>query len=1017
MAQSSQEPDSKKRRWDEIQISDRCISDIINLLGPDDLRNLFYALDLPSRVIDKAEIKAGTSDVDLKARRVLETWRQRNGQQATQERVLCALEECGNKDARERLEDKWRMKGGSCQFDLEDCKNELIKFYKHQMGKVQLLPWCDESRDMDEIYVSLELEEKKGRDTTLLQHNEDLVTLTTTQGLPASRVLVKGVAGSGKSTLLAKLAYSWAQQKSDSPLFRFDLVFTIALREVHRDSRPSLVDAIFNQILAEATTISKEKLQTFIEKHPSNVIILLDGFDEYGHDTFNTDKENDIDKIVHFHVLRDCRVILSTRPHKQLGKYQSHYVSVNLTGFSPDNVTLYMKKVLKGNTEMVEGLSNRLTESEILTSLSTIPVILMLMCLLWEDEQKLPDTQSELYQEFALYLWRNYCIKQDKQDNDTEFNKAISELGQTAFAGLCPEGNFSQSQFELGCQTGLLTRERLRSKLHMISHVTFLHKSFQEYCAAKYWASLFDTNPDQFQSILKQIRTWDVLLSKLELLKFCCGLVNKAGKMNVIHHAIHVFQCSVSMADTHCAQVGYYREKEIELSPILNLLYESQITPSDDNSSSRLQTNLQYEHVSADYTMLSAEDQQQSPKVMLFPDQAVISLFSQGILEVYGKPPKTMSIFHNFVKSAHGLSLLAIIKSVRFREYPVASLDIITDTLKCMPDVQEVNIHFDNTDSQALPVEQSKCLGEKLSTLPKCTKIAISPSDVNNRHLSVHAIVHALSLYPYCPHYIHIKFSIVTFNITHMAHLLSKTNMLKTLILLSNEMHPGDVMSILDAIQSKLEHLILSDNHVAEAIGHIGHIMTPHLQTLDLESASLKEDHITLLSEFLPKASNLESLDLSRNNIGMAIVPLAHQLQYCTKLSSLDLLSAHIPDQGIIELANRFTFMSNLACLGIRGNDIGNGGVHVVFKDLYRLTKLETLWIDATIDNQCSDLVKDCLWAIGETIPDTGSHKIIIRNDSKVQLLIKATHKQHNKQMLASIVYDFFKTYNNEPEC
>ncbi|XP_072014910.1 uncharacterized protein [Amphiura filiformis] len=881
------------------------------------------------------------------------------------------------------------------------------------MGTVQLLPWCDDTREMDDIYVSLELE-KRGCGSSMLKSNEDLVTLKL-NNKPATRVLVKGVAGSGKSTLLAKLAYNWAQQKCDSPLSSFDLVFILSLREVQR--RQGLIDAIFQQILAKDTKVSVDELQKFIEDHPSKVLILLDGFDEYIYDVARL---SGIDGILHYEVLRDCHVIVSTRPHKHFRQHQSCHVSVNLTGFSPENVKLYMKKFFKGNTEMVDGLSNRLKESEILTSLSNIPVILMLMCLLWEDEQKLPDTQSELYQDFALYLWRKYCIKQGKQaedDSDAEFKKAISELGQIAFEGLCPKGNIkeeklvfsekdfseisqTQSLFDLGCETGLLTRERLRSKLNMISHVTFLHKSFQEYCAAKYWASLFDTDSDQFQSILKQICTWDVLLSKIELLKLCCGLVDKAGRIDIIHHAIHVFECSAYMDDTDCVQVGSFG-KEIELSPILNLLYESQITPSDD-SSSRLQTNrpIQYEHASADNTctMLSTEDQQQSSKVMLSLDRALKSLFSKLKLVVYGYDPQTLSIFHKFVKSAYGLSSLAKIKSVRF-DHPTtaSSLDVITDALQCMPDVQEIGMHNKVLRSdhrwsdKVLPgIEQSmKRLGEKLSTLPKCTTITIwhTSGMIETR---IDDIVHGLSL---SSHYTHIKFICVRFNSTYMAQLLSKTNLLKTLDLHNNAMLPGDVMSILDAIQSNIEHLTLGFNHVAEAIGHIGHIMTPHLQTLDLIRAILKEDHITVLSEFLPKAPNLESLDLSLNSVGMAIVPLAQQLRYCTRLSRLELYYAHITDKGIIELAKRFAFMSNLSSLNIGSNEIVNSGIHAVFKHLHHLIKLETLCIDATIDNQCSDLVKDCLCAIGETIPDAGSHKISIYRDSQVQLLIKTATK------------------------
>ncbi|XP_072025065.1 NLR family CARD domain-containing protein 4-like [Amphiura filiformis] len=696
------------------------------------------------------------------------------------------------------------------------------------------------------------------------------------------------------------------------------------------------------------------------------------------------------------------------------------YVSVNLTGFSPENVELYMTRFFQGNTEMVEGLKNRLKESKILTSLSTIPVILMLMCLLWEDEQKLPEAQSELYHKFVLYLWRKHCIrngKQDQSDSDAEFIKAISELGQTAFEGLCSketltdeklvfsESNFTHSQFQLGCETGLLTRERLRSKLNMISSVTFLHKSFQEYCAAKYWADLFETNPDQFHCTLMQIDSWYLLLSKMELLKFCCGVVDRAGRIDIILHAIHLFKLntdSMNTDDHACAEVGFFSSDDIkkDLLPILNLLYDSQITPGDGE----LETTQQHDQVYTDSAMLPCGEQQQSPGGMLSLAQAVKSLFSKGKLSVFSTPPQSMPIFNNFVMSAFGEPSLSKIKSASFEydDLSVAPLDVVTDSLQCMPVILKVSIYHRTDYTRAGDVDHQdhnmKLLGEALSSLSRLSTISY---EGRRTCTNIQPIVHRLSLSSYCPHYTHIKFYSATFNITHMTHLLSKTMHLKKLDLDKNRMTPSDVMSILDAIQSKLEHLSLMINKVAEAIGHIDHIMTPHLQILELGESSLNEEHITILSESLPKATNLQELDLSDNTVGMAVAPLAQQLQYCPRLRKLDLAHAHIPDQGIIEIANRFVFLQSLSWLDLCGNDVGNGGIHEVYKQLHHLTKLQRLVIDATIDNQCSALVKDCLSAIDETVPDTGRDVIDLDTDmygeNSVQLLIKAASKHANQ--------------------
>ena len=822
------------------------------------------------------------------------------------------------------------------------CKGELIKFYKHEMSQVQLLPWCDDARDMDDIYVSLEMEY---RGSSKLERNEDLVTLKTTQDMPATRILVKGVAGSGKSTLLARLAYRWAQQSSDSTLTKFDLLFIIGLREVERDS--SLIDAIFQQLLAHDTKVSKVDLGTYIETHSDRCITLFDGFDEYKHDKAKqwSGKQEGIDGILTFKLLRDCQVILSTCPYKHLGSHQSHYISVKLTGFSPENVKLYMAKFFGDDTDMVEGLSRRLEESEMLTSLSTIPVMLMLMCLLWEDEQKLPDTQSELYQKFAHYLWRRYCMKQDIEvdvEGDyggEDFNNAIHELGCIALAGLCPEKNiakekilfsetdFSESVFLKGCAIGLLSKERLRSQLNRCSAVTFMHKSLHEFCAARYWANLLETNSAQFYATLMQIDSWDTFLSKIELLKFCCGLVHNMGALAIILHGLFMYKKKFS--DVSRVVIGYYdyQKTHTNITPILTLLYESQMLYKSQIPPNSHSSNDAFK-VHSDFGRFCKENiSSQELKVLSCFNQALKSLFAGSKLNLYNNPPQTLPMFHNFVKSSYGLSSLKAVKSVEFDKIPVDSWDVINDTLECMPQVQ---------------------------------KLCISTSHIN------------------CLQPVHFRqFCLKLIRLVR----LNEIRLFQDYISFANAiLTPENVASILDAIQSKIEKINLSNIHVAEAIGHISHIMTPHLQILELINAKLEEDHMKVLSDFLPKASNLEELDLSRNTVGMTIVPLAQQLQSCTRLSELRLRNTQLTDQGVIELAQRFVFLPNLTVLNIHGIDLGNTAAHAVFKHLHHLTKLYEFTFSAHVDNQCSALVKECVTAIekkmpgtAKRIPDTGS--------------------------------------------
>ncbi|XP_072016286.1 NLR family CARD domain-containing protein 4-like [Amphiura filiformis] len=1117
------------------------------------------------------------------------------------------------------------------------------------MSRVQLLPWCDESKDMNDIYVTLKLKKGTGKGTTLLPKNEDLVSLQKSDGMPATRILVKGVAGSGKSTMLAKLAYTWSQQKSDSPLAKYQLLFILSLREVKSGS---LIDEIFEQIFETKTTVSKDGLEAYIESNPELCLLLLDGFDEYSASDLSS-PFGSLQEIIVFKNLRECCTILSTRPHKDLQSHQSSYLLVDVLGFSHKNVELYMNRFFSGNKEMVQGLKERINESEKLTSLSTTPVILMLVCLLWEDEQKLPDTQSELYQDFVLFLWRKYCMRQGKDIDfkdqiKGEFAEVITGLGCLALEGLCSKDNiieekiifaendFDKSLYQVGCETGLLTRERIRSRLSINSAVTFLHKSFQEFCAAKYWVSLYIANRDKFNSTLIQMRTWNIFMSKFDLVKFCCGLAEKGGMVSIIQYVIKLYK--VKQRAKHEICIGYDKPESGKKSivNILTLLFECQNTLLDPSQKETVKN-----HQSTKSDVLNATLIQSFKSI--FPDDGFI-------LNVGDKYPKAKSTFLNFVKSELGSSIFSTVKSITIVN-PYQSQSVYADTLRCMSNVEKLELSFKEFDKQskqyfdhlekAVGALQKLCKlklsysngvqiewlsllkeidlsGNTVGTatallfqqmLKCCSKCIeqrkdnqitpendIQPNVIEQLSLeyisdggesSTHSQEHSNVLRKFgvnlrgCSQTDELENAIFThiinqnIQVIHIDNVKIEENMIKTLSEylfksfkltelnlinieikedqsgmlnsgdtkkrnmieklslkdLANKEHNStnyheqttvlrkfdfniissslsDVMlhtlfsyfinrhiqviamsigftlitlieflpeatnlqkldlsgnsyyvrglgmaigSLVQQLQHStqfnslklarkrmkkdhiktlskflpkipnLQELDLSENTVGEAIAplleqlqhctklislnlseaglkkdHIQQLSkflpkVPNLQnlnlsmnaigmailplveqlqyftnliTLDLQQAKLKEDHIKILSEFLPKASKLQELYLSENTIGMVIVPLVQQLQHCPMLSALDLSVAHITDQGVIKLCHMFVSMPNLTSLYLSGNNIGNTGVDALFRHIHHLTKLDYLAIDANINNQCSTLVKDCLVAI-----------------------------------------------------
>ena len=90
-------------------ISDREIRDVVQIVTPSDLEDLYVVLGISRSSILFAERNVPSNDSKLKAMEVLRQWRKEAGLAATKEALLQTLSICENNDAIVRLEDKWYM--------------------------------------------------------------------------------------------------------------------------------------------------------------------------------------------------------------------------------------------------------------------------------------------------------------------------------------------------------------------------------------------------------------------------------------------------------------------------------------------------------------------------------------------------------------------------------------------------------------------------------------------------------------------------------------------------------------------------------------------------------------------------------------------------------------------------------------------------------------------------------------------------------------------------------------------
>ncbi|XP_068733357.1 NLR family CARD domain-containing protein 4-like [Montipora capricornis] len=430
-------------------------------------------------------------------------------------------------------------------FSVEICGAKLRARYK-KTAKVPISAWSRSSRvDIDQVYTRPSVVKRKatlaGSEQSELGHDSNLFT-PIAKGNQPKRILVQGETGIGKSTFAKKLAVDWARLDEATPandeqtavLRKFKLVIFVDLKEVSKCQ--SFEDVIYNsRLFAHEDKWLVEGLLNYITNHQHEVLLLLDGYDEY-----HSGQESQIFDIFSGKELRDCCVLITSRISKadELQEFQD--LLAQITGFSEEDKLTYITRQL-GNERDARDLYDHLEENELLEH-AKVPLLLLFFCMLWKKKQSEGFSKGKT----SLYLKIVQHVSNHNQGKNTsphfstaeDNSEILNQIGKLALECLLDDDHifpYGKLSSEVLCEEsvviGLLQVAECTESLQPTEMVSFIHKSIQEFLAA--WYVTHKCIPDgnlglieEHTQTLKSCREFE------NVLLFVCGLSDEgAGKV------------------------------------------------------------------------------------------------------------------------------------------------------------------------------------------------------------------------------------------------------------------------------------------------------------------------------------------------------------------------------------------------------------------------------------------------------------------------------------------------------
>ena len=378
-------------------------------------------------------------------------------------------------------------------------------------------------------------------------------------------VLLVGRPGIGKTSLSTKLLRLWASGEAFNGDEHFNVVFLLKFRRFNNDN----ANLSLRDLIARSETVHSldDAVCDFIKQEPTKVLLIFDGLDEYSRKEDIKTQEVDLtyknsveekmpvsvlyNKLAEGKLLPGASILTTTRPTAVKCVLHVRFQrTVEIRGFTSDDVKKYVKNFTRGNPEAMEKMWEHIKSNINLFSFCYIPMNCFLIChcllqiILSESSQELPTKMTDIYKMTVKMFLFNHNregfspeelarLKSTHMDKPfdklpEELQKIVNSLGEIAFKGI-EEGRllFESSEVSDLENCGLLHKlpDLKRKALDdpSKSQFCFTHLTVQEFFAAKH---LVDTKTDErietFISNHINDGTWQVVL------QFAAGLLKSS---------------------------------------------------------------------------------------------------------------------------------------------------------------------------------------------------------------------------------------------------------------------------------------------------------------------------------------------------------------------------------------------------------------------------------------------------------------------------------------------------------
>ena len=841
-----------------------------------------------------------------------------------------------------------------------------------------ITPWDrNNTMDIDEVCVQLTLlrDDRKLAGTTK-RELEDYSEIFASHGyhLIPKRILVYGRPGIGKSTLTKQLAVDWSRGNKEV-LMKFAVVLLIKLRDVcnMQDFCAMLQKA---ELLSVGDPMVFNQLYDYILHNQKKVLLILDGYDEY-----SAGKSSPVHQIWKGSQLRDCTLLVTTRPVKKDELRPGSHAQFEIYGFNHWQVEEFALKFLRDQTEVYQ-FRQFLFEHN-LSGLAEIPLLLLMLVLSWNKYQGPLTSRSDLYWKFCQTLLDHVTAKSSDETfrSMDEYKEDLSKLGELAWQALLNDclyftlSNIPQDIrlfLEKFISFGFLQTSNLSDSPHPEKLAFFLHKSVQEFLSA--WFLVRDLkNAKEPFNCLSKVDSFERFKKLSEVIKFVCELSSEATVAVFSHLKMigekegltdYNFCENPSIEELTKEQEEFYRistdlfltcpasdRKNVYPSFLqcVNglLLIEHEQLPKVSSEHCLRSTNFH----KPDYVFFNLEYFDEHDMFSVMSDLDTVFVTCYGDVKSVNQVPGDFfikKVGHRFVCYLTRLKYLPTGLLTSLISAPESSLQESDHKLQnndVCNSLQLTEKTFDQTLTHSLsylreiaiegeiegPTSELVILLNNLHHVPRLSELDLRDVGMGNQECQLLATalkyVHKLRL-------LRLSSNPLGHGISELAKHLHSVPYLEELCLNDTQMGEEEVTALAHGLKNvtQLNELNLSNNPLGHGISELAkHLHSvPHLEELHLADTQIGEEEVTALALSLKNVTQLSALDLSNNPLGHGVSELAKHLHSVPHLEKLHLSDTQMGEEEVTALAHVLVYVPKLKFLVLDRNPLGRGVTELI---------------------------------------------------------------------------------------